>query len=82
MVARSVEYLVRIDADPRVMATFGTFIRRLSLIYFFFFFSGLCCGLTSLSTSLVIPGQNRRFQGIKRMEKEIRTDVTHNIGNP
>ena len=31
-VARSVEYLVRIDADPRVMATFGTFIRRLSLI--------------------------------------------------
>ena len=36
--------------------------------------SGLCCGLTSLSTFLVISGQNRRFQCFKPMEKEVCTE--------
>ena len=35
--------------------------------------SGLCCGLTPLSTIFVMSGQNRRFQGIKPMEKEMCT---------
>ena len=36
--------------------------------------SGLYCGSTPLSTVPVMSGENRRFQGIKHMEKEMCTE--------
>ena len=36
--------------------------------------SGLCSGLTALSTNLVMSRQNRRFLGIKPMEIKMSTE--------
>ena len=46
---------------------------RLPLIVLFFFFSvsGLYCGLTSLSTIFVMPGQNHRFLSNEPVVKEM-----------
>ena len=49
-------------------------VAKLLRLSIFLSVSGLYCGSTPLSTILVMSGQNRRFQGIKPMEKEMCTE--------
>ena len=49
-------------------------VAKLLRLSIFVSVSGLCSDLTSLSTILVIAGQNRRFLCLKPMEKELCTE--------